>query len=241
MRKIALGLGVAASAIAAPALARDGQTYFGADVGVVFTNEYDADVGTIANAVTTENDPGWEVAALLGHDFGPIRTELEGSYKEFSPEQYTSLVAGLPRGTAPPATGVITGFGETRFTSVMLNTLLDFGGEDGVGFSVGLGAGHTWAGFDLSSTAANNAVWLDDEAHDWAWQALAQLRIPVNENAELGLKYKYFDASGLAVEDTLGRDVELGVATHSALLSLIYNFGGAEAPPPPPPAPPPKL
>ena len=174
MRKFALGFGVAASAIAAPAVARNGETYVGADVGVVFANEYDAEVDGRENAVTTESDPGWEFAGLLGHDFGPIRAELEGSYKEFNPEQYTSAIAGLPRGSGVPVTGTMTGFGEHRFTSVMLNALLDFGGEDGIGFSVGGGAGHTWSGFDLNTT--ETARYIDDEAHDWAWQALAQLR-----------------------------------------------------------------
>ena len=41
MRKIALGMAVAASAIAAPAMARDGQGYFGADIGAVIDNEVD--------------------------------------------------------------------------------------------------------------------------------------------------------------------------------------------------------
>ena len=35
MRKLALGMAVAASAFTAPAIARDGQGYFGGDAGIV--------------------------------------------------------------------------------------------------------------------------------------------------------------------------------------------------------------
>ncbi len=233
MRMIALSLGVAASAIAAPAAAHDG-LYFGADVGAVFANEYDSEVNGREDGVITESEKGWEGAALLGYDFGPIRTELEGSYKEFYAEQFSSPLLGLPRGAGVAVPGVTSGFGEHRLTSVMLNALVDLGGEgDNIGFSIGAGAGHTWAGFDLATTAAPKAVYLDDEAHDWAWQALAQLRVPVNENVDIGLKYKYFNTSEMTVTDTLGRRTELDLTSHSALVSFIYNFG-SHAPPPPP-------
>jgi len=243
MRKIALGLSVAASAIAAPAMAHDG-LYFGADVGAVFANEYDADVGTVADAITTESDPGFTGGALLGYDFGMIRTELEGSYQEFNASQYTSAVVGLPRGTSAPLTGTVGGFGEHRLTSVMLNALLDFGGHDGIGFSIGAGAGHSWAGLDLSSTASATP-YIDDEAHDWAWQALAELRVPVNSRVDVGLKYKYFNTSTMNFTDSRGRSTDIDFTTHSGMLSLIYNFGGDAPPPPvvvapvvPPPRPP---
>ena len=44
MRKIALGMAVAASAIAAPALARDGQAYVEADIGAIIENEFDVGI-----------------------------------------------------------------------------------------------------------------------------------------------------------------------------------------------------
>ena len=44
MRKIALCLGVAATAIAVPTMARDGEAYFGGEAGVVFPNDYDSRV-----------------------------------------------------------------------------------------------------------------------------------------------------------------------------------------------------
>ena len=89
MRRIALGLGAAAAALCSPAMARDGEGYVGADVGVVFPDDFDTDVGGTLDANTTENQTGWELAGILGYDWGIIRTELEGSYKEWDPEAIT--------------------------------------------------------------------------------------------------------------------------------------------------------
>lgn len=250
MKKIILGLGVAASAIATPAMARDGQGYFGADVGLVFPNETNVAVtgltggGQVEDAALFEHNKGWAVGGQLGYDFGPIRTEVELSYQEFDPERITSNVLGVPH-TNPqlaPRTGVFNADGETRLTSLMANALLDFGGEDGIGFSIGGGAGHTWLGQNMR-TFVNGPGYFDDQTRDhvWAWQGIAQLRVPVTENAELGLKYKYFNTQEFNVRDTLGRDHEFDVSTHQALISLLVNFGGSDpvvAPPPPPPAPP---
>jgi len=80
MRKIALSLGVAATALAAPAMARDGEGYFGVDAGAVFPDEYSLNVpATGAPDVVIESETGWELAGVLGYDFGPVRTELEGA------------------------------------------------------------------------------------------------------------------------------------------------------------------
>ena len=58
MRKIALGMAVAASAIATPAAARDGQAYFGADMGIVVDNNFDVHVAGVEDAVNVEHDQG---------------------------------------------------------------------------------------------------------------------------------------------------------------------------------------
>ena len=55
MRKIALGMAVAASALAAPAMARDGQAYFGADIGMVVQNEFDVHVAGVEDAAKIEH------------------------------------------------------------------------------------------------------------------------------------------------------------------------------------------
>ncbi|MFC3096697.1 outer membrane protein, partial [Alteraurantiacibacter palmitatis] len=222
MKKFALGLGVAAVALSAPAMARDGQGYFGVDVGAVFPNEYELDVTTNAgvaqNAVLIEGETGWEVAGVLGYDFGPVRAELEGSYKEWDPTLLTSTVIGIPR-TAEAVrngnffTGTSVAGGELRLTSVMANALVDFGGDEGVGLSVGGGFGHTWMSGETSIYSPGPG-YIDDADHTWAWQAIAALRVPASRNFDVGLKYKYFNTNTFNVTDSQGRATSFSLATH---------------------------
>ena len=184
--------------------------------------------------VPTENELGWELGAMLGYDFGPVRAELEGAHKDFTADTFTSATAGVPRSLVL-ATGEVDGFGQNKLTSLMANLLLDFGGDDTVGFAVGGGFGHTWYDVDTGTTATSSYLDGDDKA--WAWQAIAELRVPVTDSADVGLRYKYLNTNNYNFVDSVGRDTEYSLATHSALLTLMFNFGGDDpvvAPPPPP-------
>ena len=246
MRKIALGMAVAASALAAPAMARDGQAYIEADIGAIIENEFDVGIEGFEDAASIDHTDGWDLGGIIGYDFGIIRTELEGSYKEGDPDTIVSTARGIPFLSTTPVTGTFDPVaGELQLTSVMANALVDFGGEDGVGFSAGVGAGHVWA--DANYIAGVNfarpfAGYLDDSDHDWAWQAIAQIRIPVTEDAEIGLKYRYFNTKQFEMVDTIGRANAFEIASHSALVTFTANLGSEPPPPPPPvvvPPPPP--
>ncbi len=100
MRKTALALGVAASAIAAPAMARDGEGYIGVDAGAVVYEDSQILISG-GRSATVEYDTSWELGAVVGYDWGPIRTELEGSYKEADTDTITSVSVNGP---ATPAT-----------------------------------------------------------------------------------------------------------------------------------------
>ena len=67
MRKIALGMAVAATALAAPAVARDGQGYFGADIGYT-----DPEAHKIFSEITPilreKEKDGFELGAFIGCD-----------------------------------------------------------------------------------------------------------------------------------------------------------------------------
>ena len=105
MRKIVLGMAVAATAIAVPAMARDGQGYFGADIGVVLDNQFDASIAGVEDAAAIEHEMGWDLGAFVGYDFGAIRTELEVSYKENDPETITAIAPGIPQFSTTPVIG----------------------------------------------------------------------------------------------------------------------------------------
>ena len=118
----------------------------------------------------------------------------------------------------------------------MANALVDFGPTDGVQFSLGAGAGRTWMDID-TSTQPSGAAFLDTDDSEWAWQGIAQVRVPVSDSVDLGLKYRYFSTLEFETEDVLGRNIDFEVRSHSAAVSLLVKLGRSAPPPPPAPAP----
>jgi opacity protein-like surface antigen len=231
-RKAALAATVAACAIAVPAQARDGEGYIGLDAGIVIPQDTKIDVGAVNNAIVVDNKKRFDVDVVVGYDWGMIRTEAEFAHKEWGPKSFTS--SGLldpAAGVYPPANG------ETKVNTAMANALLDFGGNGGVGFAVGVGAGRAWNTTRLA-TAPNAIDFLDDSDSAWAWQGLAQLRVPLTDNIEVGLKYRYLNTNPFVMVDIFGRTNRFDARSHSLMASILVNFGGHAAPPPPPPPPP---
>ena len=152
IRKVALTAAVAACAIAVPAQARDGQGYAGIDAGIVIPKISTVDVGATADAYRLDHKSGWEADGVVGYDWGIIRTEAEVAYKHFKPK---SLSTQAPYVVVP---GTIVnnaslrdlGGHETVLTA-MANALLDFGGNDGAGVSLGVGAGRSWLDSHIST------------------------------------------------------------------------------------------
>ena len=237
MRNVALGMAVAACAIAAPAMAKDGQGYFGADIGMVIDSEVDVALPGVDDAVDVEHEQGWDLGAFLGYDFGFIRTEFEMAYKEADPESIVAAAPGIPQFTTAPVTGTFDPVaGELQVVTAMANALFDVGGNDGIGFSAGVGVGRAWVDADYTVGSGLFAPgYLDDSDNDWAWQAIAAVRIPVTDEAEIGLKYRYLNTKQMEVVDSIGRANAFELTSHSAMVTFIANLGGAAPPPPPPP------
>ena len=161
MRKIVLGMAVAAAALTSPALARDGFGYFGADIGLADPEDHDVFVQGVDNGFRVEEKDGFELGAFIGYDWGAIRTEAEVAYKEFDPDVVTAGSLGVPVFDATnPTSGSWELGGESRLTTAMANALFDIGGNEGVGFSVGVGAGRAW--LDSFFSTAPYQTWLDD-------------------------------------------------------------------------------
>ena len=111
----------------------------------------------------------------------------------------------------------------------MANALLDFGGNGGVGFYAGVGAGRAWMSEHLSTGgAAPN--FLHDKDSAWAWQGIAGLRVPLGEHVELGVKYKYLNTHLFRMVNAFGRSSRFDAQSHTLMASLLFNFGGAAPP-----------
>ncbi len=251
MRKLAIGLALASTALASPALARDGQWYVGVEGGAMILEDVDLGVNGGTNDITIDHEYGYDFGGIVGYDFGGFRLETEVSYREADPENVTARTF-IPVGNLQ-ANGGFDAAGDANALSFMLNGLLDFGDDDGLQGFVGGGVGV--ARVDIHNSINSVAgPWLDDSDTGFAWQAIAGVRAPISDSWDVGLKYRFFNVSGVDLVDSIGRDIETRFRSHSILGSLIYNFGGEPdpvpvtppppppvtvAPPPPPPPPPP--
>jgi opacity protein-like surface antigen len=234
MRKFLLAA-AAVSAIATPAMARDGSPYVGIEAGALFARDLNFDLvyddGEVIydGVFGIDHKTGTDIDLIGGYDFGMFRLELELGRKRASHDEYTFSDAEVA--------GAVDGDGRTRVFSIMGNALADFGSDDGLGFYVGGGVGTAKTKLTFNDTDVGQLSVKDSSL---AWQLLAGVRYAVSPNVDVGLKYRYFrtkfdDNPGEGFDDISGK-----FRSHSLLASLIFNFGApAEviAPPPPPPEP----
>ncbi len=251
MRKLALVAVLASTALATPAMARDNAWYVGIEGGGMIVEDVDFDITDSVTGVKTNNastadfKTGYDVDGLIGYDFGMFRLEAETGYKRSKLKGYSSTLPISDGLTPPLPAGAYDASGKLSVLSFMLNGLLDFGPDDGLGGYVGGGAGiaKVWeTKFKTADSAtAGGGSFVSDSDTGFAWQAIAGVRFPVSTNVDFGLKYRFFNAQGVKTVGKYSPDEFDGrVRTHSLLASLVYNFGEPAAPPPPPPPPPPE-
>ncbi|MEO6224614.1 MAG: outer membrane beta-barrel protein [Sphingomicrobium sp.] len=268
MRKYLLTAAAAAAFVATPAFA-DGP-YVGIEGGVLFPQKQDifgtvnftnpapvaADI-TRSSVANVDYDVGYDVDLIGGFDLGMFRLEGELGYKRASLKDYTfnntfltAITAG--NGTIYNNSNINTQFDLARHTdiySAMINGLVDFGGNGGIGAYAGGGAGYA----DVHQ--------FGDRQGKFAWQLIAGAYAPISSNINIGLKYRYFQTENLNFNDDFSIAAPLGAncganvcspaivtfdtdrhfSSHSLLASLVFNFGAPAmvemAPPPPPPPP----
>src|SRR3954454_13437375 len=141
MRKLAIAVALASTAMATPALARDGAWYAGVEGGLMVVEDTTLDYSDANKAVaagfTMNHKVGFDVDALAGYDLGVVRLEGEIAYKRAS-LQDTKVDSAL----AAPASGLFFDTsGHVSVFTAMANALLDFGDENGWAGYVGGGAG----------------------------------------------------------------------------------------------------
>ncbi|MCJ1961096.1 outer membrane protein, partial [Novosphingobium mangrovi (ex Hu et al. 2023)] len=213
MRKLVIGLALASTAIATPALARDGAWYVELDFGAMIVEDADVDINGVDNAGQLDFNTGFDGGGVVGYDFGAFRLETEASYREASVDNYVDY--------AGPAYNL----GDANALSFMVNGLLDFGPDDGLQGFVGGGAGVARVSYDI----------VDDSDTGFAWQVLAGVRAPLSNHVDVGLKYRFFNADGIDLVSVAGDSAETRWRSHSLMGTISYNFGEEAAPPPPPP------
>jgi OOP family OmpA-OmpF porin len=229
MRKFAVVLALASTALATPALAKDKSWYVGVEGGAMIVEDIQYDIGAVNKAASVDHDYGYDVGGVLGYDFGVFRVETETSYRKASVDGYRSSVAtpSVPVGSYGNAGG------STSALSFMLNGLLDFGPDDGIQGFVGGGVGVARVKAKYGIT---NSDFVNDSDTVFAYQGLAGIRAPLSEHVDATLKYRFFNADNVKLIDVNNNGMEGRYRSHSILGGLTYNFG-SPTPPPPPPAP----
>lgn len=242
MRKLAIAMALASTALAAPAVARDGSWYVGVEGGAMlaedsdFNSFYSFRGNDVEEALTFDYKTGVDLDLIGGYDFGAFRAEAEAGYKRASIDEI------IPEGGV---VGVNSVDGSVRIYSAMANLLLDFGSDDGFSGFVGGGVGVANVRYKIDlGTGSNVGVGSgSDSDRSFAYQAIAGVRKSIGPNVDVGLKYRYFIAPKLNYDIDFG-EVRGKYKSHSLLASLIFNFAAPAvilppAPPPPPPPPPP--
>jgi OOP family OmpA-OmpF porin len=238
MRKLGLGLATATAVIASPATARDGAWYVGGDFGAMIVEDTDIDVGTQENAITLDSDYGIDAGLYAGYDLGTFRIEAEVAYKDADIESFSNTL--LLRPVVNPLIvypiGTHVGAGSTTALSFMVNGLLDFGDEDGISGFVGVGGGYAKVDYDSVRGYTNaGSEFINDSDGGFAWQVIAGIRQAISDNADVTLKYRYFNLDGIEPDGNLSAALDTGFSSHSLLGGITFNFGAPEEPPPPPP------
>ena len=231
MRKLVIGMAMASTAIASPALARDGAWYVELDGGPMIVEDIKFDLPGAPNAVQADHHNGYDFGGIVGYDFGMFRIEAEGSYRNADVQDLQIGTAGVARSNGKTIANTTLGAdGDSSVLSFMVNALADFGPDDGLQGFVGGGVGVARTKFDGVTINNSGPGFLDDSDSGFAWQLLAGVRAPLTDNIDVGLKYRFFNTANNDVVDSLGRDASAKWRSHSLLGTIGFNFGGAPAP-----------
>ncbi|MEA3040926.1 MAG: OmpA-OmpF porin, family, partial [Sphingomonadales bacterium] len=241
MRKLAIVVALSSTAIATPALARDGAWYVGGDFGAMIVEDVEMDVGAIENALVIDHDYGFDGAGFVGYDLGAFRLEAEVAYKRARLDSLDGTV-GLPGDARPGVAGglqIREAAGNTTALSFMINGMLDFGDDDGVSGFLGGGVGVARVSFNNQRVFSNQGAFLDDSDTRFAWQVVAGLRQAISDSADVTVRYRFFNVPSLEMIGFGGNEFSTRLRTHSILGGITFNFGAPDEviPTPPPPGP----
>ncbi len=207
---------VAASALAtlavlhpAAAAAQD-QTYVAGSVGYTIANDFQTDIGVEASIKN-----GYSVAGAVGRSFGPIRGEIEGSYRSSSVDEARGL--GL----------VVEGNGRVSALSAMANIYFDPALQLGpVKPYVGAGAGISrFRARRVEAVGLRGIPPVSGSETGFAWQLMAGVGVGVAEGTTVTAGYRYFATPGIeATVAPLGSVEVEGLGLHVVEVGVRLSF-----------------
>lgn len=227
MRFILTGA-VAATLLATPAYAGDGDFYVGGELGVIFAAGSDlvftpAETAGSTGRVDLDTKAGYDFGLFAGYDLGPVRLEAEASRRSAGASDFDSDFALGNGGTV--SLGKQNAAGRVKVQSFMGNAMVDIGDDAGLSFFIGGGAGYAKIDYTNIRRDGTAADLLEDGDWRFAWQALAGARMPVSSAVDVTLRYRLFNADGKSNLVGLGgRGVDDRFRSHSLMVGATFNF-----------------
>ena len=211
--------------------------YMAAEAGISFSGNQHllvrqptaAVVGQPIPTADIRTETGLELAVQGGYDFGPVRAEVEYSWRRANIDSASSTALLPTRFNTPPAAPTTTrgsfpdATGRVRTRAVMANLLADLPLGERIELFGGGGVGHAdvrVARFKVST----NATAIDDGDSGFAWQAIAGARFLLSDEMSLTLKYNYLHAGGIDLVDTLHDQIETVRHHHSLRAGVSFRF-----------------
>ena len=163
---------------------QNGSFYASLSGGVAVFGDGNVDVdNNPSGAADFDIDTGSSFAMRLGHDFGTFRIEGEFSYSQADISSLDTPTGGVD------VNSEFTGYG------FMANALWDFDFKPFI-LSAGAGIGFSNVEYDTMSNAGFIAV-ADSSDTVFSGQLILGVGYQLNENATLGLNYRYVMVSGV--------------------------------------------
>ncbi len=185
--------------------------YLSLNGGAVAPNASDAK--ETGGTIEFESDLGLALAASLGYDFGLLRMESELAYQQNDLDAINITWAGI---SDHEASGDISGI------SGLLNGYYDFVNPTPLTPFVSAGIGFTKVelnDINLPVNGANIVVDDDPDGTAVAYQIGGGFSYAVNHRLALDLKYRYFSAIDLKLED-----VEFDYSSHNVYGGIRASF-----------------
>ena len=159
---------------------------------------------TFDNTFGLDYKTGYDIDAIAGYDFGMFRLEGEIGYKraklndlEIDSSDLAAINTALNRPDRDVLPDPVDPLGPLLDTDIdiddssgkvlsgMINALVDFGDDNGLSFSAGVGFGRA------------RVKMLGESDSAWAWQGILAARYAISPNIDIGLKYRYFRTGNL--------------------------------------------
>jgi len=210
----AVAAGALALALSATgAQAQDPGAYISGGAGWSLPQDSDFSGGGVSSA---DLENGWNGVLGLGYGFASgFRGEVEGGYHRNNVDDINGVSAS----------------GHFRAWSLMGNVYYDFRNMLGsVTPYVGAGLGGARVHADGITPVGASSVSDDDTS--LAWQLMAGVAMPLAEQLEGTLGYRYFAAPNLDYNTAAGASIDSDYRTHSVMVGLRYSFGAPAKPEP---------